>query len=232
MKFTKKIILGVVIFIFCFVSGYIANMFISNGYVFELDLSIDLLISSKTWIYTIFLFSVCMLFFIFAWYKGIGKNPKKIMQASEKDKDIYTGLEQAHFETPKEIANNFKTVDYNKLSKTEIEGIPIIAEENKRGYEITVAKPAHTLVIGTTGSGKTTTFINPSVQILSNTLNKPSMLISDPKGELYALHAKSLMKRGYDVKVLDLRNPYWSRNNLRSSRYSSSIPPSYKRRYV
>ena len=36
------------------------------------------------------------------------------------------------------------------------------------------------------------------------------MLISDPKGELYALHAKSLIKRGYDVKVLDLRNPYCS----------------------
>ena len=36
------------------------------------------------------------------------------------------------------------------------------------------------------------------------------MLISDPKGELYSLHAKSLLKRGYDVKVLDLRNPYCS----------------------
>ena len=151
-----------------------------------------------------------MIFFLFAWQKGIGKNPKKIMQASEKDKDIYTGLEQAHFQTPKEIENNFKTVEYNKLSNTEIEGIPIIAEENRKGYEITFAKPAHTLVIGTTGSGKTTTFINPTVQILSNTLNKPSMLISDPKGELFALHAKSLIKRGYDVKVLDLRNPYCS----------------------
>ena len=36
------------------------------------------------------------------------------------------------------------------------------------------------------------------------------MLISDPKGELFSLHAKSLLKRGYDVKVLDLRNPYCS----------------------
>ncbi len=34
------------------------------------------------------------------------------------------------------------------------------------------------------------------------------MLISDPKGELYALHAKSLADKGYTVKVLDLRNPY------------------------
>ena len=83
-------------------------------------------------------------------------------------------------------------------------------EETKKDFNITLAKPAHTLIIGTTGSGKTTTFISPTIQILANTKSKPSMLISDPKGELYALHAKSLLKRGYDVKILDLRNPYCS----------------------
>ena len=124
--------------------------------------------------------------------------------------EIYTGLEQAHFETQKEIETNFNTVSYDDLPNLDIEGIPIIAEEGKKDYKITFAKPAHTLIIGTTGSGKTTTFINPTVQILANTKGKPSMLISDPKGELYALHAKSLIKRGYDVKVLDLRNPYCS----------------------
>lgn len=185
-------------------------MYVSNHFVFKFQITKDLLLNSKTWLYALFLFAICSLFFVFAWYKGIGKNPKKIMQASEKDKEIYTGLEQAHFQTDKEIANNFKTVDYNSLSTTEIEGIPIIAEENKKNYKITFSKPAHTMIIGTTGSGKTTTFINPTIQILSNTQNKPSILISDPKGELYSLHAKSLIKRGYDVKVLDLRNPYCS----------------------
>lgn len=185
-------------------------MYVSNHFVFKFQITKGLLLNQKTWLYTLFLFAICSLFFVFAWYKGIGKNPKKIMQASEKDKEIYTGLEQAHFQTDKEIANNFKTVDYNSLSTTEIEGIPIIAEENKKNYKITFSKPAHTMIIGTTGSGKTTTFINPTIQILSNTQNKPSMLISDPKGELYSLHAKSLIKHGYDVKVLDLRNPYCS----------------------
>lgn len=185
-------------------------MYVSNHFVFKFQITKDLLLNSKTWLYALFLFAICSLFFVFDWYKGIGKNPKKIMQASEKDKEIYTGLEQAHFQTDKEISNNFKTVDYNSLSTTEIEGIPIIAEENKKNYKITFSKPAHTMIIGTTGSGKTTTFINPTIQILSNTQNKPSMLISDPKGELYSLHAKSLIKRGYDVKVLDLRNPYCS----------------------
>lgn len=210
MKILKKVIIWLVIFAACFVCGYLVNMFVSNNFALEFKFNPALLVAGKTWLYTLFLVSIFFVMWLFAWFKGIGKNPKTIMQAKEKDKDIYTGLEQAHFQTDKEIQYNFKTVDYINLPKTDIEGIPVKAEETAKGYKITFAKPAHTLVIGTTGSGKTTTFINPVVQILSHTQNQPSMLLSDPKGELYALHAKSLINRGYDVKVLDLRNPYCS----------------------
>lgn len=186
-------------------------MFVTNHFVFDFKIIPELLIAKNTFLYGFELFAVFMVINIFNWYKGIGKNPKKLMQVKEGNQnEIYTGLEQAHFETQKEIETNFNTVSYDDLPNLEIEGIPIIAEEGKKDYKITFAKPAHTLIIGTTGSGKTTTFINPTVQILANTKGKPSMLISDPKGELYALHAKSLIKRGYDVKVLDLRNPYCS----------------------
>lgn len=186
-------------------------MFVTNHFVFDFKITPELLIAKNTFLYGFEIFAVFMVINIFNWYKGIGKNPKKLMQAKEGNQnEIYTGLEQAHFETQKEIETNFNTVSYDDLPNLDIEGIPIIAEEGKKDYKITFAKPAHTLIIGTTGSGKTTTFINPTVQILANTKGKPSMLISDPKGELYALHAKSLIKRGYDVKVLDLRNPYCS----------------------
>lgn len=195
----------------CYCSGYLLNMFVTNHFVFDFKITPKLLIAKNTFLYGFELFAVFMVINILNWYKGIGKNPKKLMQVKEGNQnEIYTGLEQAHFETQKEIENNFNTVSYDDLPNLDIEGIPIIAEEGKKDYKITFAKPAHTLIIGTTGSGKTTTFINPTVQILANTKGKPSMLISDPKGELYALHAKSLIKRGYDVKVLDLRNPYCS----------------------
>ena len=195
----------------CYCCGYLLNMFVTNHFVFDFKITPELLIAKNTFLYGFELFAVFMVINIFNWYKGIGKNPKKLMQVKEGNQnEIYTGLEQAHFETQKEIETNFNTVSYDDLPNLEIEGIPIIAEEGKKDYKITFAKPAHTLIIGTTGSGKTTTFINPTVQILANTKGKPSMLISDPKGELYALHAKSLIKRGYDVKVLDLRNPYCS----------------------
>lgn len=210
MKITKKILFVAVLAIFCYVIGYFLNMFVSNGFVFELNFSFDLLLAKNTLIYAFEFFAIAMLMCLFSWYKGIGKNPNKIIEAKEKDKQVYTGLEQAHFQTDKEIAKNYITIDYNKLPNTQIEGIPVKAEETFTGYKVTFAKPAHTLIIGTTGSGKTTTFINPTIQILANTKGKPSMLITDPKGELYALHAKSLIKRGYQVKVLDLRNPYCS----------------------
>lgn len=209
MKVFKRVILYIIILIISLCVGYLINLFVSNNFVLEFKISKDILLSYKTYLYAFECFAVVMLFFIFVWYKKLGKNPKKLMSTTEKD-IIYTGLEQAHFQTDEELKNNFKTVSYTMLPQVDIEGIPVKAEETKKGYDITFSKPAHTLIIGTTGSGKTTTFINPTIQILSNTRIKPSMLISDPKGELYSLHAKSLIKKGYDVKVLDLRNPYCS----------------------
>lgn len=211
MKIAKRVILCTIGLMICYCFGYLLNMFVTNQFVFDFKITPELLIAKNTFLYGFELFAVFMVINIFNWYKGIGKNPKKLMQVKDGNQnEIYTGLEQAHFETQKEIETNFNTVSYDDLPNLDIEGIPIIAEEGKKDYKITFAKPAHTLIIGTTGSGKTTTFINPTVQILANTKGKPSMLISDPKGELYALHAKSLIKRGYDVKVLDLRNPYCS----------------------
>ena len=209
MKVFKNSIILFIIILFSFCVGYLINIFVSNNFVFKFSISSEILLSYKTYLYAFEVFAIIMLIFLFVWYKGAFKNPKALMSTNEKDV-IYTGLEQAHFQTDEEIIKNYKTISYNDLPNIEVEGIPVKAEETKKDFNITLAKPAHTLIIGTTGSGKTTTFISPTIQILANTKSKPSMLISDPKGELYALHAKSLLKRGYDVKVLDLRNPYCS----------------------
>lgn len=209
MKVFKNSIILFIIILFSFCVGYLINIFVSNNFVFKFSISSEILLSYKTYLYAFEVFAIIMLIFLFVWYKGAFKNPKTLMRTNEKDV-IYTGLEQAHFQTDEEILKNYKTISYNDLPNIEAEGIPVKAEETKKDFNITLAKPAHTLIIGTTGSGKTTTFISPTIQILANTKSKPSMLISDPKGELYALHAKSLLKRGYDVKILDLRNPYCS----------------------
>ena len=96
---------------------------------------------------------------------------------------------------------------YSNLHKMDKDGIVIRAERVNGKTEVNMVKPIHTIVIGTTGSGKTTMLVDPTIQILSETKSKPSLVISDPKGELYAHNALKLKQCGYDVQVVDLREP-------------------------
>ncbi|MGN1207884.1 MAG: type IV secretory system conjugative DNA transfer family protein, partial [Christensenellales bacterium] len=115
----------------------------------------------------------------------------------------------SRFVSEKELRTDkkFKFYLWKDLYKCDNEGIVIRAELQNKDLLINMYKPIHTLVIGTTGSGKTQGFVVPTIQILSETAAKPSMVISDPKGELYLKNKVKLEKSGYDVKVVDLREP-------------------------
>ncbi len=63
----------------------------------------------------------------------------------------------------------------------------------------------HTLIIGDTGSGKTRRIIVPAVLLMAAT--GQSMVLSDPKGEIYQKTAGYLEKRGYDIVVINMREP-------------------------
>ena len=72
---------------------------------------------------------------------------------------------------------------------------------------------SHELIIGGTRSGKTSRLINPQIQTLANSKEKPSMIISDVKGELFNFHAKLLKDKGYEVLTLNLKKgktDYWN----------------------
>ena len=77
-------------------------------------------------------------------------------------------------------------------------------------YETSMLDGTHALIVGTTGTGKTYFVLEPTIRILSRTAEKPSLVIADPKGELYENNAIALQKEGYDVQVYDLDNPYVS----------------------
>ncbi len=120
-------------------------------------------------------------------------------------------LEDTHFLSKQEIKQNkgLCVTKFSKLGSVD-DGILINASvnKNKKDEDVILAKPIHTLVIGTTGSGKTTTFVSPTIEILSRTKTKPSLIITDPKGELYTLHANTLKNQGYKVQVLNLSEVY------------------------
>ena len=75
-------------------------------------------------------------------------------------------------------------------------------------------KDNHVGVVAATRQGKTTSYIIPTV--LANALQKVkrNMVICDPKGEIYQACAATLVREGYDVKLLNFRDQdhseYWN----------------------
>ena len=64
----------------------------------------------------------------------------------------------------------------------------------------------HCLVIGATRSGKSRRIFIPTIWNMGR--KNENMVVTDPKGELYARCSNYLMGLGYDVVRIDLRNPY------------------------
>lgn len=134
------------------------------------------------------------------------------VRGSGKLKQVNSNLENSRWMTSEEKKKIFKVHRYSKLESIKKDGIPVVAKliDGGRDMEIAFNSPCHSIIIGSTGSGKTTTFVSPMIQLLAATAAGSSMVITDPKGELFSLHSKYLQTRGYDVKVVDLRDTYSS----------------------
>lgn len=81
-------------------------------------------------------------------------------------------------------------------------GIPIILNEDKAWVD---DGENHSLIIGASGSGKTWTILDPLVKILGKA--GESMIVTDPKGEIYEHNANILREKGYNVIIVNFREP-------------------------
>lgn len=93
-------------------------------------------------------------------------------------------------------------------------GIPVTRVGNKFYID---PQLTNNLFLGTTRSGKGEMFVFPIIDILSRAReikNRPSMIVFDPKLELYKSAKGTLEKRGYKVRLLNLDDP------LRSAGYN------------
>ena len=103
---------------------------------------------------------------------------------------------------------------------SEAAGIPLI----NNGKEIWVDDSSyHSIIMGSTGSGKTETLVQPMVKILAKA--GESMIITDPKGEIYVNVAEELKSKGYEIILLNFRDPQngncWNPLNLPYSLYKA-----------
>lgn len=211
----KKVVTYIIAFFIMVIlfGGIAGNIFAGN--IMRIIETSDYLIlfepyaNINTYIYGIIITVLSIvLFFIFG--NTSAKTAKRMMN-SNKVNAINAGLEDSRFMTGKERDDNFTACNYSKLQDQKKDGVPVRASYDKSGgLKINLASPMHAIIIGSTGSGKTTTFINPMIQILAASGAGSSMIMTDPKGELFQLHSKFLEERGYKVMVLDLRDTYSS----------------------
>lgn len=83
-------------------------------------------------------------------------------------------------------------------------GVPLIYDEEREKVYIDHTDK-HSVTIGQTGSKKSRLVAMPLVHILGAA--EESMIVSDPKAEIYYRTYEYLYKKGYEIKVINLRNP-------------------------
>lgn len=156
--------------------------------------------TGKAMALTIFLFIVSLVFIfmsvsstIFDFEKGgLG------IVFGEKEEKGYN-----RWTTLKEMKNSFgiKSVPVNAPT-SDAGGIVLINDGKKMWVD---DGEYHTLIIGQSGSGKTTALVDPQVYSLCK--HGESMVITDPKGEIYRHHANRLKDKGYKLVVINFRDP-------------------------
>ena len=83
-------------------------------------------------------------------------------------------------------------------------GLPIVVHEESNELFVDDSE-AHSLIVGSTGSGKTRRVILPLINVLAR--KGESMVVTDPKGELYMNTKCSLEENGYRILTINLREP-------------------------
>lgn len=100
-----------------------------------------------------------------------------------------------------QLAKKLTCVDLTDIPRLKKGGCPVISD-GKRAYIDT--SDNHFIAFGASGFKKSLTLFAPTIDILASA--GENMVISDPKGELYALTANYLRAQDYKIFVLNFRD--------------------------
>lgn len=131
----------------------------------------------------------------------------------------------------KELVIPYGQADKWKGPKGNEGGVVVKSELQKNG-DVKVwynNQNTHNLIIGMTGSGKTQSYILPSILSIGN--SDGSLVINDPKGELYSLTSEYLKSQGYKVYAFDYFEPgagtCFNQMSLVNNEYDKGLPHFY-----
>ena len=112
----------------------------------------------------------------------------------------------AKFAGIKEIKSVFSK---EKIEKPNVAGFPVFYEKKNRKFKYVYfdKSSAHFLTIGSTGSGKSVGVVIPSCILFANAKEKHSVVVTDPKAEIFEKTGRIFSDNGYEVITLDFRNP-------------------------
>lgn len=118
----------------------------------------------------------------------------------------------ARWTTNEEIKQQYKEIPDRETNddKGEFDGFggTIVSRIGNKLYIDQSA--TNNLIIGITRSGKGEMFVYPSIDVYSRAKEKTSLVITDPKLELYKSSKTTLENRGYDVYLMNLDDPLHS----------------------
>lgn len=111
----------------------------------------------------------------------------------------------SRWSTKEELFSRLTQISYD--SEIKKSGIPIMYDDTHLYIK---DDEAHTMVIGSTGSGKTQSTMLPQLRLAIKA--KESFIIHDVKGEIYNLLSGELKKQNYNTIVINLDKPTLGNN--------------------
>ena len=203
-------VLGIIILAFYYVLAALITTIIKEAPNFQVGQIFKYFTDGLTIGLTLIAFLVTATYFV---YVQIKKGNKQKPDAKRTDSDLY---DDSAFLTPKELdqyygiqigKNKFSPIFYNNLTSANVNGLIINSNFTKKNeFYFHAANELHSLVVGTTGTGKTKFLLIPSILMMAKSHNKPSLVIIDVKGEILSKTYHTVTSNNYDTHIIDLRH--------------------------
>ena len=157
------------------------------------NLRFDTINSVELYVLLFLIFIIIFILFFFPKF-----NSKKLMNKNEHG--------SSKFASTKEIRESFDKENINDIKNV---GFPVYYEKENNHFKSVYfdTKSPHYLLVGSTGSGKSATVSIPMAIHFAIAEEKHSVVLTDPKGELFMKTGQLFKDNGYDVITIDFRNP-------------------------